>query len=106
MAVENERENLLHSQNQLLTIIEAAQFLRIRASIFRLIKIGIIQTIKLTPRMTRISMSELLRLASANGYEVVTDDTSSFPSVHDIREKNKGAADAPETGLHRRISPF
>ena len=43
-------------------------------------------------------MSELLRLASANGYEVVADDTSSFPSVHDIREKIKGAADAPETG--------
>ena len=80
--------------------MEAANFLRIsRASIFRLINKGIIQTFKISTRMTRITLDELLRLAKASGLEVITDETPSFPLSHDTRERKEDMpANKPETG--------
>ena len=86
MAKEKERDPHMRT-TQLFTIMEAAGYLRIsRASIFRMIKNGRIQTIKLSPRMTRITLDELLKLAESCGYQVIMPDGQACP------------ASKPETG--------
>lgn len=98
MGKSNEKELPQQSTKQFLTVIEAAQILRIsRRTVYNLINRGLIQTIRITPRMTRISMSELLRLVGAEDNEVVTERSSSFPSVPYSGETDEVAA-KPETG--------
>lgn len=59
-------EQFSQSDSRLLTIKEAADFLRIsRRSLFYLISNGRLQTVKLSPRTTRISLKELQRLTEA-----------------------------------------
>ncbi|MBQ6193113.1 MAG: helix-turn-helix domain-containing protein [Prevotella sp.] len=90
-------EQFSQSDSRLLTIKEAADFLRIsRRSLFYLISNGRLQTVKLSPRMTRISLKELQRLTEATFIAPV----SSFPPFNnDKREKKKPDASAkPETG--------
>ena len=80
MAKEKERDPHMRT-TQLFTIMEAADYLRIsRASIFRMIKIGKIQTIKLSPRMTRITLEELLKMAESCGYQVIMPDGQTRPT--------------------------
>ena len=80
MAKEKERDPHMRT-TQFFTIMEAADYLRIsRASIFRMIKIGKIQTIKLSQRMTRITLEELLKLAESCGYQVIMPDGQTRPT--------------------------
>ena len=90
-------EQFSQSDSHLLTIKEAADFLRIsRRSLFYLISNGRIQTVKLSPRMTRISLKELQRLTEST----FVAPASPFPPFNnDKREKNKPNVSAkPETG--------
>ena len=90
-------EQFSQSDSRLLTIKEAADFLRIsRRSLFYLISNGILQTVKLSPRTTRISLKELQRLTEAT----FVAPASPFPPFNnDKREKKKPDASAkPETG--------
>ena len=64
--------------NRFFTIAEAADFLRIgRTSMFGLIRNGTVQTVKLSSRMVRITLDQLLKLAEENGYEVVIPESVS-----------------------------
>ena len=86
-----------HSDAHLLTIKEAADFLRIsRRSLFYLISKGRLQAVRLSPRMTRISLHELQRLTES----AFVASASSFPPFNnDNREKKKPDVPAkPETG--------
>ncbi len=85
------------SDSHLLTIKEAADFLRIsRRSLFYLISNGRLQAVRLSPRMTRISLDELQRLTEAT---FVAPASSSLPYNNDKREKKKPDVSAkPETG--------
>ena len=90
-------EQFSQSDSRLLTIKEAADFLRIsRRSLFYLISNGRLQTIKLSPRTTRISLKELQRLTEAT----FVAPASPFPPFNnDKREKKKPDVSAkPETG--------
>ena len=90
-------EQFSQSDSRLLTIKEAADFLRIsRRSLFYLISNGRLQTVKLSPRTTRISLKELQRLTEAT----FVAPASPFPPFNnDKREKKKPDASAkPETG--------
>ena len=90
-------EQFSQSDSHLLTIKEAADFLRIsRRSLFYLISNGRIQTVKLSPRMTRISLKELQRLTEST----FVAPASPFPSFNnEKREKKKPDVSAkPETG--------
>ena len=90
-------EQFSQSDSHLLTIKEAADFLRIsRRSLFYLISNGRLQTVKLSPRTTRISLKELQRLTEAT----FVAPASPFPPFNnDKREKKKPDASAkPETG--------
>ena len=61
-----------YNGNRFFTIAEAADFLRIgRTSMFGLIRNGTVQTVKLSSRMVRITLDQLLNLAEQSGYEVV-----------------------------------
>ena len=85
------------SDSHLLTIKEAADFLRIsRRSLFYLISKGRLQAVRLSPRMTRISLHELQRLTES----AFVASASSFPPFNnDNREKKKPEVPAkPETG--------
>lgn len=85
------------SDSHLLTIKEAADFLRIsRRSLFYLISKGRLQAVRLSPRMTRISLHELQRLTES----AFVASASSFPPYNnDNREKKKPDVPAkPETG--------
>ena len=85
------------SDSHLLTIKEAADFLRIsRRSLFYLISSGRLQAVRLSPRMTRISLNELQRLTEVS----FVASASSFPPFNnDKREKKKPDVSAkPETG--------
>ena len=85
------------SDSHLLTIKEAADFLRIsRRSLFYLISKGRLQAVRLSPRMTRISLHELQRLTES----AFVASASSFPPFNnDNREKKKPDVPAkPETG--------
>lgn len=67
-----------YNGNRFLTIAEAADFLRIgRTSMFGLIRNGTVQTVKLSSRMVRITLDQLLNLAEQSGYEVVIPDSVS-----------------------------
>lgn len=89
----NERELQDQCSTKFLTILEAAKFLRVsRRSIFNLIKKGKIQTIKLSTRMTRITLDELLKLAETCGYQVIMPDGQPRPtSKPETGQVNKGA---------------
>ena len=90
-------EQFSQSDSRLLTIKEAADFLRIsRRSLFYLISNGRLQTVKLSPRTTRISLKELQRLTEAT----FVAPASPFPPFNnDKREKKKPDVSAkPETG--------
>ena len=90
-------EQFSQSDSRLLTIKEAADFLRIsRRSLFYLISNGRLQTVKLSPRMTRISLKELQRLTEST----FVAPASPFPPFNnDKREKKKPDVSAkPETG--------
>ena len=90
-------EHFSQSDSRLLTIKEAADFLRIsRRSLFYLISNGRLQTVKLSPRTTRISLKELQRLTEAT----FVAPASPFPPFNnDKREKKKPDVSAkPETG--------
>ena len=90
-------EQFSQSDSRLLTIKEAADFLRIsRRSLFYLISNGRLQAVKLSPRTTRISLKELQRLTEAT----FVAPASPFPPFNnDKREKKKPDASAkPETG--------
>lgn len=92
-------EQFSQSDSCLLTIKvkEAADFLRIsRRSLFYLISNGRLQTVKLSPRTTRISLKELQRLTEAT----FVAPASPFPPFNnDKREKKKPNVSAkPETG--------
>ena len=90
-------EQFSQSDSHLLTIKEAADFLRIsRRSLFYLISNGRLQTVKLSPRMTRISLKELQRLTEST----FVAPASPFPPFNnDKREKKKPDVSAkPETG--------
>ena len=90
-------EQFSQSESRLLTIKEAADFLRIsRRSLFYLISNGRLQTVKLSPRTTRISLKELQRLTEAT----FVAPASPFPPFNnDKREKKKPDVSAkPETG--------
>ena len=90
-------EQFSQSDSRLLTIKEAADFLRIsRRSLFYLISNGRLQTVKLSPRTTRISLKELQRLTEAT----FVAPASPFPPFNnDKREKKKPDVFAkPETG--------
>ena len=90
-------EQFSQSDSCLLTIKEAADFLRIsRRSLFYLISNGRLQTVKLSPRTTRISLKELQRLTEATFVALA----SPFPPFNnDKREKKKPNVSAkPETG--------
>ena len=64
------------SDSHLLTIKEAADFLRIsRRSLFYLISKGRLQAVRLSPRMTRISLHELQQLTES----AFVASASSFP---------------------------
>ena len=81
MAEKNGKERFQQSSQRIFTIMEAANFLRIsRASIFRLINKGIIQTFKISTRMTRITLDELLKLAESCGYQVIMPDGQASPT--------------------------
>ena len=85
------------SDSHLLTIKEAADFLRIsRRSLFYLISKGRLQAVRLSPRMTRISLHELQQLTES----AFVASASSFPPFNnDNREKKKPDVPAkPETG--------
>ena len=85
------------SDSHLLTINEAADFLRIsRRSLFYLISKGRLQAVRLSPRMTRISLHELQQLTES----AFVASASSFPPFNnDNREKKKPDVPAkPETG--------
>ena len=88
------------SDSHLLTIKEAADFLRIsRRSLFYLISKGRLQAVRLSPRMTRISLHELQQLTES----AFVASASSFPPFNnDNREKKKPDVPAkPETGTHK-----
>ena len=90
-------EQFSQSDSRLLTIKEAADFLRIsRRSLFYLISNCRLQTVKLSPRTTRISLKELQRLTEAT----FVAPASPFPPFNnDKREKKKPDVSAkPETG--------
>ena len=90
-------EQFSQSDSRLLTIKEAADFLRIsRRSLFYLISNGRLQTVKLSPRTTRISLKELQRLTEAT----FVAPASPFPPFNnEKREKKKPDVSAkPETG--------
>ena len=90
-------EQFSQSDSRLLTIKEAADFLRIsRRSLFYLISNGRLQTVKLSPRTTRISLKELQRLTEAT----FVAPASPFPPFNnDKREKKKPDVSAkPKTG--------
>lgn len=90
-------EQFSQSDSCLLTIKEAADFLRIsRRSLFYLISNGRLQTVKLSPRTTRISLKELQRLTEAT----FVAPASPFPPFNnDKREKKKPNVSAKtETG--------
>lgn len=90
-------EQFSQSDSCLLTIKEAADFLHIsRRSLFYLISNGRLQTVKLSPRTTRISLKELQRLTEAT----FVAPASPFPPFNnDKREKKKPNVSAkPETG--------
>ena len=90
-------EQFSQSDSRLLTIREAADFLRIsRRSLFYLISNGRLRAVKLSPRTTRISLKELQRLTEAT----FVAPASPFPPFNnDKREKKKPDASAkPETG--------
>ena len=90
-------EQFSQSDSRLLTIKEAADFLRIsRRSLFYLISKGRLQAVRLSPRMTRISLHELQRLTES----AFVASASSFPPFNnDNREKKKPDVPAkPETG--------
>ena len=85
------------SDSHLLTIKEAADFLRIsRRSLFYLISKARLQAVRLSPRMTRISLHELQQLTES----AFVASASSFPPFNnDNREKKKPDVPAkPETG--------
>lgn len=88
----NERELQDQCSTKFLTILEAAKFLRVsRRSIFNLIKKGKIQTIKLSTRMTRITLDELLKLAETCGYQVIMPNGRKSPtSKPETGRTNKG----------------
>lgn len=90
-------EQFSQSDSCLLTIKEAADFLRIsRRSLFYLISNGRLQTVKLSPRTTRISLKELQRLTEAT----FVAPAFPFPPFNNYkREKKKPNVSAkPETG--------
>ena len=90
-------EQFSQSDSRLLTIKEATDFLRIsRRSLFYLISNGRLQTVKLSPRTTRISLKELQRLTEST----FVASASPFPPFNnDKREKKKPDVSAkPETG--------
>lgn len=92
MSLTNERFS--QPTTSLLTIKEAADFLRIsRRSVFYLISNGRIQTVKLSPRMTRIPLDEIIRLTEnpTNAVSLTTPNSSSFHSQTKTTAK-------PETG--------
>ena len=93
METANERELQDQCSTKFLTILEAAKFLRVsRRSIFNLIKKGKIQTIKLSTRMTRITLDELLKLAETCGYQVIMPNSRKCPtSKPETGQVNKGA---------------
>ena len=93
METANERELQDQCSTKFLTILEAAKFLRVsRRSIFNLIKKGKIQTIKLSTRMTRITLDELLRLAETCGYQVIMPNGQKSPtSKPETGQTNRGA---------------
>lgn len=67
-----------YNGNRFLTIAEAADFLRIgRTSMFGLIRNGTVQTIKLSSKMVRITLDQLLKLAEQSGYVVEMPDSVS-----------------------------
>ena len=79
------------SWNRFFTIAEAADFLRIgRTSMFGLIRKGAVQTVKLSPRMVRISLDQLLNLAVVNGYEVVIPDAVA-KAINQNRQEDRKA---------------
>ena len=85
------------SDSRLLTIREAADFLRIsRRTIFYLISKGVIPVVRLSARMTRIQLSELQKLTDG-----ASSASSSLPyNNKDKRERKKPRATAqPETGI-------
>lgn len=95
----NENERLSQSTTLFLTIKEVAYLLRIsRRSVFNLINVGKIQTVKLSSRMTRITINELLRLAKESGLDVIEDNPSSFPLCQDKRERKEDLLAKAETG--------
>lgn len=70
--------NTMNNWNRFFTIAEAADFLRIgRTSMFGLIRNGTVRTVKLSSRMVRITLDQLLNLAAANGYEVIIPEAIS-----------------------------
>lgn len=93
METANERELQDQCSTKFLTILEAAKFLRVsRRTIFNLIKKGKIQTIKLSTRMTRITLDELLKLAETCGYQVIMPNGQKCPtSKPETGQTNKGA---------------
>ena len=92
METANERELQDQCSTKFLTILEAAKFLRVsRRSIFNFIKKGKIQTIKLSTRMTRITLDELLKLAETCGYQVIMPNGRKSPtSKPETGRANKG----------------
>ena len=90
-------QQFTQSDSHLLTIKEAADFLRIsRRSMFYLISGGRLQAVKLSPRMTRISLDELQRLTEVT---FVAPASSPLPYNNDRREKKKPDVSVkPETG--------
>ena len=110
MAKENESELLEQTKTRMFTIMEAADYLRIsRASIFRLISNGRLKVIKFSPRMTRITLDELLKLAETSGYEVIMPDgqarTTKKPETGRVNKaakcrKTPASATAPEGVTH------
>ena len=85
------------SDSHLLTIKEAADFLRIsRRSLFYLISKGRLQAVRLSPRMTRISLHELQRLTES----AFVASASSFPPFNNNKREKKNSITTakPETG--------
>ena len=56
---------------------------------FGLIRKGAVQTVKLSPRMVRITLDQLLNLAVVNGYEVVIPDAVSKAINQSRQEDHK-----------------
>lgn len=105
-----------YNTNRFFTIAEAADFLRIgRTSMFGLIRNGTVQTVKLSSRMVRITLDQLLNLAAENGYEVeipesvskaikksrqAQSETGSMDRKAKCRKTPKAGSIAPEGVTH------